>query len=111
VSGGGHDAEVRAARHLEQLGWKILHRNYRALRGELDLVAVDERGVLCFVEVRARASDRFGRPEETIDARKRASLVRAAETYRARERVGDRPCRFDVVAIDPAGVRLIKDAI
>ena len=60
-----------------------------------------EADALVFVEVRRRTSRAFGGGLNSIDARKRARLVAAAEHYLMMHRIGeDRPCRFDVVAID-----------
>ena len=56
---------------------------------------------LVFVEVRRRASREFGGGLDSVDARKQARLVAAAEHYLMTNRIGDdRPCRFDVVAVD-----------
>ena len=56
---------------------------------------------LVFVEVRRRTSHVFGGGLDSVGPRKRARLVAAAEHYLMTHRVGDeRPCRFDVVAID-----------
>lgn len=75
-------------------------RNYRCRRGEIDLVMRDA-DTLVFVEVRRRASRAFGGGLDSVDARKRARIVAAAEHYLMMHRIGDdRPCRFDVVAID-----------
>ena len=96
----GHDAEGLAERYLSQRGLTLLARNYRCRRGEIDLVMRDTE-TLVFVEVRRRASRAFGGGLESVDARKRARLVAAAEHYLMMKRVGDeRPCRFDVVAVD-----------
>ncbi len=60
-----------------------------------------DAGTLVFVEVRRRSSRAFGGGLESVDARKRARLVAAAEHYLMTHRIGDdRSCRFDVVAID-----------
>lgn len=107
----GSSAEDLAARHLQHLGWRILDRNYRIRRGELDLVAL-EGETLSFVEVRARKDARFGAPEETVGAVKQSRLVRAAQHWLA-SRGGShahRPCRFDVIGIEGGRLRLIKDA-
>ena len=78
----------------------LVTRNYRCRRGEIDLVMRDT-DTLVFVEVRRRRSRAFGGGLESVDARKRARLIAAAEHYLVRKRIGDeRPCRFDVVAID-----------
>ena len=78
----------------------LVSRNYRCRRGELDLVMRDA-DTLVFVEVRRRTSRAFGGGLDSVDARKQARLVAAAEYYLIANRVGDdQPCRFDVVAID-----------
>ena len=75
-------------------------RNYRCRRGEIDLVMRDTE-TLVFVEVRRRTNQAFGGGLASVDARKRSRLVAAAEHYIMMKRIGDeRPCRFDVVAID-----------
>jgi putative endonuclease len=106
----GQSGEAIAALHLERLGYRILGRNYRIQRGEIDLVALDSDGsTLCFVEVRARKDDRFGRPEETVGRIKRSRLVRAAGCWLAGH-PHEGACRFDVVGICGDRVTLIRDA-
>ena len=110
----GRRGEQLACDHLATLGFRILARNLRVPPHEIDLVAL-ERRTLCFVEVRTRSGREFGSPEESIDARKRAHLLRAA---RAALALGGWPrhdrVRFDVVAVDasrePPELRLIRDA-
>ena len=92
----------------------VVRRNYRCRRGEIDLVMRDT-DTLVFVEVRRRTSLAFGGGLASVDARKRARLVAAAEHYLTMHRVGDeRPCRFDVVAIDGpsrhATIKWVRDA-
>ena len=104
----GGEAESIAARHLESLGYRILERNVKSKRGELDIVARDGRTV-CFVEVRLRRSSAVA--AESVDARKRQSLARAAEHYLLSQRISAMPCRFDVVTVDGHGApMLIRDA-
>lgn len=93
----GAQAESLACAHLERAGLRLLTRNYRCTRGEIDLV-MDDHGTLVFVEVRYRRQTAFGQPAETVDARKRARLQAAAEHYLLARR-DDCACRFDVVAI------------
>ena len=73
----GRAAEAAAARFLERQGCRILTTNFRAKGGELDLVAEDG-AVLAIVEVRYRASDRYGGAAASITHAKRARIVRAA---------------------------------
>ena len=94
----GEEGERVAARFLEARGYRILERNYRTRRGEIDLIAEDGR-VLVFVEVKVRLDDRCGGPAAAITRAKQARIARLAQQYLAWRRVGDRPCRFDVVLI------------
>jgi len=93
--------EELAARELVSRGYAILERRYRTRYGEIDIVAEDGE-TLVFVEVRARATGEFGRAAETVDDRKKRKVTAMAVEYLARHRVTNRPCRFDVVAVDDA---------
>lgn len=102
----GAGAEDRAARFLAAHGLRILQRNYRTRMGEIDLIACDG-DTLVFVEVRLRASERFGGALGSIDARKRARIEAAARHYLMRIK-REPPCRFDVVTLaqgEPAWLR------
>ncbi len=73
--------------------------------GEIDLIALHD-GTLCFIEVKARSSSQFGPAAAAVDLRKQRRLARAAALYLAQTGAKDgedRPCRFDVVAIDRRG--------
>ncbi|MCS6914801.1 MAG: YraN family protein [Myxococcota bacterium] len=107
----GSMAELQAMRFLQGCGLNILHRNYRWRGGEIDLIAQDGP-TLCFVEVRFRHRPDRGSALCTVDARKQARLVRAAEHFLAHTwQSGACPCRFDVVAIEE-GMQLtwVRDA-
>ncbi len=77
----------------------ILARRYRTRHGEIDIVA-QEGETLVFVEVKARATAEFGTAAEAVTAHKRRRLTAMAVDYLARTNWTNRPCRFDVVAID-----------
>ncbi|MBN2573460.1 MAG: YraN family protein [Deltaproteobacteria bacterium] len=94
----GQRAESLAARHLEDLGFAILARNWRRPEGELDLVVTKE-GLCVFVEVRSRTGSERGHPLETVDARKRARVRRAARLFIDEERPTAAVFRFDVVGV------------
>ncbi len=106
--------ERLAEEHLRALGFRILARNLRVGRNELDLVAI-ERQTLCFVEVRTRRSTRFGTPQESVNRKKQRHLVRAAqEALRSQRWPRHGGVRFDVVAVDaavePPRLELIRNA-
>src|SRR5918996_540303 len=105
----GRRGEDLAHRYLQDQGYTIVARNLQ-LRGanvEIDMIARDGETIV-FVEVKTRASDEFGTPDQAVDHEKRAHLVRAA---------WDR-ARFDIVSVTmgpdarsvPVEIRHIKDA-
>jgi putative endonuclease len=75
----GDAAEAIVAERLADAGWRILGRQVRVGRGELDIVAVDPGppSRLVAVEVRWRASRAFGLAEETFHATKRRHVREA----------------------------------
>jgi putative endonuclease len=95
----GKWGEDRAVRELEGRGYAIVARRYRTRHGEIDIVA-DHEGTLVFVEVKVRESDECGSAAEAVTPRKQRRLASMAVDYLARNHVTNRPCRFDVVAID-----------
>jgi putative endonuclease len=87
-----------AAQFLEGKGLTLLERNFRARRGEIDLVMRDG-SVIVFVEVRLRTNPRYGGAAASITVRKQLRLMAAAQTYLAR--LGCEPaCRYDAVLLD-----------
>jgi putative endonuclease len=94
----GACAEQLAAHFLQQQGLKLLQQNYRCRLGEIDLILQDG-DTLVFTEVRLRSRSDFGGAAASIDARKQAKLVRAAQHYLA-TLAHVPPCRFDAVLLD-----------
>ena len=95
----GARAEALAAEFLAARGLVLLDRNFRARRGEIDLVMRDGAS-LVFVEVRLRTNRHFGGAAASITAAKRQRLGRAAQAYLARLGREPPPCRFDAVLLD-----------
>jgi putative endonuclease len=111
----GVDGETLALAYLQKQGLRLVERNYRVARGpsrrggEIDLILRDRDGTLVFVEVRARASADRGGAAASVTARKRASLILAAQHYLLRLPALP-PCRFDVLAIDGSQVEWLPGA-
>jgi putative endonuclease len=100
--------ERHAAQALERRGWRILARGYRFGRREVDLVARRGR-VLAFVEVKTRAGEGFGQPEEAVTALKRREIEAVARDFLVRHPTGDLDVRFDVIGIVVgAGRRIVR---
>jgi putative endonuclease len=94
----GDKGEDLAAAALKKQGYKIIERNYLTPLGEIDLIA-KHKGVLVFIEVKTRKSERFGAPSEAVHPAKQAKLRRLADYYLKQNRLGEVPVRFDVVSI------------
>jgi putative endonuclease len=104
----GRRGEELAAAYLLQAGYRIVAANFSVPVGrnrvgalinvEMDLVAY-EGETLCFVEVKARASDWFAPPEANVDRRKQRQIARAARAYRRMFGLEGEPYRYDVVTV------------
>lgn len=98
----GRSGELIALAVLVVKGYRLRHRNWRGPSGELDLV-MERRGRIVFVEVKTRSGRQFGGAEAAFDRAKRAAVARTAASYLSRFGLWDRPCRFDLVAIERIG--------
>ncbi len=110
----GTQAEKVAEQYLQGIGYRILERNVRSVRGELDLVAMHGE-TLVFCEVKSRQGTEGLHPGESIHVRKQSRLIRLAAGYLQRHPgYADLPCRFDAVLIWKTGpswrVEVIADA-
>jgi putative endonuclease len=95
----GREGESRAARFLETRGYRIVARNVRADRVEIDLIATRGR-LLVFVEVKSRCVGKHGYAAEAVDERKQRRLRRGAHAWLAANPIEARRTRnrrFDVV--------------
>lgn len=94
----GVRGEALAARFLEARGWRVLARNYRSGRKEVDLIT-ERDGVVAFVEVKSRRGAGFGHPLEAITWKKRREIAHVARAWRAAHPRTGRVLRFDAVAV------------
>jgi putative endonuclease len=105
----GRLGEALAAAHLERLGYRVLARNVRTRRGEIDLIAAGE-GALVFVEVKTRQQPRGAPHAEAIEplgglrARQRLRLRRLAAAWLAdpetkTKRPSASEIRFDAIGV------------
>lgn len=94
----GAGFEQQACDFLQAQGLRLVERNWSCRYGELDLIMRDGESWV-FVEVRARASSRFGGAAASIDYRKQQKLQTAANLYLQQHRISA-PCRFDSVLFE-----------
>ena len=99
----GRAAEQRAAEYLALSGYQILDRNWRNRWCELDLVA-RHGPQIHFVEVKYRATVRYGHAAEYISYDKSSRLIRAALAWcQAHHYTG--PYQIDVVSVEGAAIK------
>jgi putative endonuclease len=94
----GRVGEDAAASFYQCSGYELVDRNYRAGRGEIDLVV--RRGpTIVFCEVKTRRDDSFGAPYEAVNPDKQRRLRHLAARWLADRRPGPVEVRFDVVSV------------
>ncbi len=102
----GSAAEALAVTYLEGLGWRVVTRNLKVGRDEIDILATDPGppATLVLVEVRSLRTAAFGEPEERVDRAKVGRLYRALARLGASVEVDDGlgrlPRRVDLVVVD-----------
>lgn len=99
----GNLGERYVSKWLQALGWKILNHNWSTRFGELDIVALDHRRCLVFVEVKTRRTTRFGLPQEAVSNTKQHHLKQAASqwltSHSGSNSIRHERTRFDVAAV------------
>ncbi|MCK9203430.1 MAG: YraN family protein [Bacteroidales bacterium] len=108
----GKEGEEAAVRHLEEKGYRILDRNWRWGRQEIDIIARTGPFIV-FAEVKTRKSNYFSEPEDAVTKTKQRILMNVANAYVRYHKI-NLEVRFDVITIlIQAGkqtVRHIEDA-
>ena len=100
--------EQIAADHLVGAGYEILDRNFRTRRGEIDLIAADERAIV-FCEVKTRVAGGRSGPALALDAvgpAKRRRLRHLAVAWLHARRATGSPTHRDRLRFDAIGVTI-----
>lgn len=107
----GDSGEDQALHYLQRQKLTLVERNFRVKGGEIDLIMQDG-SVLVFIEVRKRApgAEQFGGAAASVTPAKQRRLIVAAQLYLKRY-THPPACRFDVIAIDGADLKWLKNAI
>lgn len=106
----GRLSEDDALAYLLAHGLSLVARNFSCKAGELDLIMADGQA-LVFVEVRNRATSRYGGAAWSITPAKQKRLLKAAEFYLLRYHPHIPPCRFDVIAIQDGEMRWLRNVL
>ena len=92
-------AEELATNFLVENGYKILQKNFRYQRAEIDIIAEFQNQIIV-VEVKARGTDIFMAPEESVSKTKIKLLVLAADQYLKHHNI-NQEVRFDIISVLP----------
>ena len=93
----GKLGESLAENYLSLKGYKIIDRNVRFKRFEIDLVAQKDE-LIVIIEVKARQTDAIGEPWRAVTRSKQRQIIKVADNYIKRRQI-NKNVRFDVVSI------------
>lgn len=106
----GSEYENKACDYLNNQGYKVIERNFRTYRGEIDIIAKDGE-YLVFIEVKYRSKKNYGYSAEAVNIHKQKVIYRVAEGYISLHKEYEgKPCRFDVIAFDEDNMTHIENA-
>ena len=108
----GKKGEQLAVDFLLKNAYKIIERNYRFDRAEVDIIA-QQKDILAIIEVKTRSTIDFGNPQDFVKPKQIQRLVKAVDEYINMNGL-DVEVRFDIIAIVKQGKRFkiehLKDA-
>ena len=93
----GKKGEEIAQVYLAEKGYKILAKNWRYLQDEIDIVALHNNQIV-FIEVKTRATNYFGEPEEAVSKNKQKYMIRAADAFITNKNRCEE-ARFDIISV------------
>jgi len=93
----GQKGEDLAAVHLEKAGFKILFRNWKWGKHEIDIIA-ENQDFIVFIEVKTRTDDFQMHPVTAVTREKQKSIIWAANGYLQKFGI-DKEGRFDIITV------------
>jgi putative endonuclease len=102
----GKEAENLAAEYLLKNEYKILVRNFRFKKNEVDIIA-EKDNLIIVVEVKARSTDFFILPQEAVTKSKIKAIVLAANHF-MEEFNKNQEVRFDIISVLPDENKILQ---
>ena len=93
----GIDGELYASTELVSKGYKIVEKNWRHKRDEIDLI-VEKDGEIAFVEVKTRTNRYAGNPASHVTIAKQKRIIKAAQAYIESKDI-ENDLRFDIISV------------
>ena len=94
----GRIGEDIAVRYLEKMKYKILKRNFRNRRGEIDIIAYYDSTIV-IIEVKSRRNNKYGYPIDAVNNIKVKKIKDCTQYYLYKEKIKFSKIRFDVIEI------------
>ncbi len=97
----GNYGEKIACDYLKHKGLKLIKKNFRFQKCEIDLIFLDEKNkIVIFIEVKSRKNKTYGEPEESITYSKQRNIQKAAQGFITENKMFEYyDLRFDTVSI------------
>ncbi len=96
----GKRGEDIATEYLQKLNYRILERNFRTRRGEIDIIAEDKnKKDIVIIEVKTRRTTKYGTPAEAVTRTKQKHLYAATCYYLYKKNWWNKSIRFDVIEV------------
>ena len=96
----GKEGEKKSENYLKEQGYVIVCRNWRARRGEIDLIA-EKDGTLVFAEVKTLPASTLETVEHVLGGIKQKKIIETAKRFLLENRqYSNSYIRFDVLIVD-----------
>lgn len=96
----GKEGENIASKYLASNNYKVIDRNFRCKKGEIDIIAEDMRtNEYCFIEVKTRSNKKFGTPASAVDKVKQKKITMTTKFYMLKNKLQNSYIRFDVIEV------------
>jgi putative endonuclease len=92
----GKYGEQLASEYLVHKGFKIVRKNYRSGKGEIDIISINLKGKYTFFEVKTRKGG--GEPEQAVNKKKIKLLLETIDQYKYENKIEDETF-LDIIAI------------
>ena len=91
--------QKQCEKFLKRQGYKTLTRNFSCSSGEIDLIMTAGDGTVVFVEVKARADEKFADAEAAVTSAKKHRMTKTANLFVRKYKLESHPLRFDIVIV------------
>jgi putative endonuclease len=94
----GKIGEDLAVKYLENIGYKIIERNFYCRQGEIDIIAKDKNEMV-FVEVKSRTNYNYGMPVDAVTTIKQKHIEKSTKYYLYKNKIENSFVRIDVIEV------------